>query len=92
MLVRKRVKQLSDALAAKSKMEGELLACSRWLYDTQDELRRLSRTIGHRQEDAHVMLDQAQVGPPFIFLLMLKGGSKAMIWKSYDLFRTQGGS
>ena len=61
MLVRKRVKQLADALATKGKMEAELLASSRWLYDTQDELRRLSRTVGHRQEDAQVMLEQAQV-------------------------------
>ena len=54
--MRRNLKALEEALASRGRMESELLETSRWLTAAQDELKRLSRAIGHRTEDAHDML------------------------------------
>ena len=55
-MVRKRLKALEEALASRGRMESELLEASRWLNGAQGDLKRLTRAIGHRTEDAHDML------------------------------------
>lgn len=56
------MKALEEALAAKSQLADELLACTRWLEARKEELKKLKKPVGHRQQDAADRDQQIQVG------------------------------
>jgi len=60
-LVEERLKKLEEAVATKGRMDGELAELRGWLTAAQDDIKKLSRPISHKQEEAKEMLTQAQV-------------------------------
>lgn len=52
---------LQDALLDKVNLDDEIGELGRWLTQTEEDVKQLSRPIGHREEDAARMLAKAQV-------------------------------
>ena len=74
MLIRKRMKSIEEALGTKSRMEEELLATSKWLYDMQEEVKQLSKALGHTEEDANNRIQLIKVSPAYVYAKLYNAG------------------
>ena len=59
--IKDRLRQLEGSLASRSTYEQEILDSTKWLTNTQDEVKRLIKPVGLKVDDAENALHQSEV-------------------------------